>query len=524
MRAPTAVVVVGAGHGGAAAVTLLRQSGYDGSLTLVGEEPHLPYDRPPLSKGLTSGTELGQPLHSKEYYDENAVDLRLECRAVSIDRDEKVVELDTGSRLGYDALILATGSRARDLPLPGASALNVRRLRGLDEARSLRAELAEGSRLVVLGGGWIGLEVAASAAEAGVLVTVVEREPQLLARVASGQLAAALRSHYAEWGIEVITGAVATTLETGDDRRVHAVLLDDGRRLPCDVVLVAVGATPNTELAAAAGLVCRTGVVVDEVARTSDPSIYAIGDIALQPDDHGAEARHESIHSVTEQAQQAVAHLLRREPPPTAVPWFWSDQRDLKIRMAGHHADADDAIVLSSGSGHDLVALHVREGRLVGVETINAAAEFVLGRNLIGSREPFDADRFRPVRRSTDEGHAPLAGEQPEPTDSGQRWSVTFDIADGDTVKVPVESGQSLMQAAVAAKIPGILAECGGNMACGTCHVLVDADWIDRLAPAGEEERGLIEYLDGSGPTSRLSCQIRTGSEADGLRVEVPHR
>ena len=394
-RSSKRVAIVGAGHGGGSVAAMLRQSGFAGEVVLIGDEPVVPYHRPPLSKSLLKG-ELLQPLQPAAFYEEQSITLRTATRVLAIDRVGCSVQLDNGESLEYDTLVLATGARPRALRLPGMEFEGVHELRTVAHAHTLRELVDHSTSVAIVGGGWIGLEVAASARAAGAAVTVLEREEHLLTRVASPELTAAVAQRHLEAGTRVLTGVRVAGLRAGTDGHVAAVSLADGSEVAADLVLVAVGAVPDDELAHAAGLRCEDGVVVDASARTEDPRIFAVGDIASQPREllGGRSLRLESIPSAIEQARQVVAAILGEKPPDPEVPWFWSDQFDLKVQIAGIIVDVDQTIVRDELPTR-LSVVHLRGDRLVAIEAINAARDFVAGRNLIRSGDPVDAGAIR---------------------------------------------------------------------------------------------------------------------------------
>jgi 3-phenylpropionate/trans-cinnamate dioxygenase ferredoxin reductase subunit len=337
-----------------------------------------------LSKKFVAG-DLEQWLRPAHFYTEQCIELRLGQRVSSIDRDARRVQ--ASAPCAYDILVLATGARPRSLSVPGADLGGVVRLRTLEDARALRKHLVAERRVVIIGGGYIGLEVAAAARVNGVEVTIVEREQRVLARVASQDLSAALTSYHRERGIAIITSAGVRRL-TGRDRQVQAVVLDDGTVLPCDVVVVGVGAVPRDELGAAAGLHCDQGIVVDVSARTSDPSVYAIGDVTRRPvPGVDGPMRLESIPSATEQARQACASILGADRPDPEVPWFWSDQFDLKLKIAGVVLLGQHVVRRGDPkSGKFALYHHDNAGDVIAVETANAPAEFMAAKRLLRSR------------------------------------------------------------------------------------------------------------------------------------------
>jgi 3-phenylpropionate/trans-cinnamate dioxygenase ferredoxin reductase subunit len=391
------IVIIGAGHAGGSAAAMLRQYGHAGPITLVGEEPWLPYQRPPLSKAWLKG-EAGEEdlqLRPASFYEAQGIEVRLRSRAQVIERSMRNVILRSGEPLPYDALILAMGARARELPIPGAELDGVLALRTLDDAESLKARLAPGQRLVVVGGGYVGLEVAASARALGAEVTVIEREARLLARVAGEALSGFFHARHMAHGVRFVLGGAVVALEEGPDESVAAVLLDHGERLPCDVVLMGVGAVPNQALAAAAGLACDDGVVVDIEARTGDPDIFAIGDLTRRPLPlYGRSFRLESVPSALEQTRQAAAAITGRPAPAPEVPWFWSDQYDVKLQIAGLPFDVDRRVLRGDPESGHFAVFHMQGELIQAVEAVNAPAEFMGGRLLIGQRRPVDLEKL----------------------------------------------------------------------------------------------------------------------------------
>jgi 3-phenylpropionate/trans-cinnamate dioxygenase ferredoxin reductase subunit len=390
------IVIVGAGHAGGTAAALLRQYGFEGSIALIGDEPIPPYQRPPLSKAWLKGEadEEALTLKPAAWYAENGVDLWLSAPVVAIDRADKAVVLAEGERLAYDQLIIATGARARRLDVRGASLSGVLFLRTAADAERLKAALGPGKRMVVVGGGYVGLEAAASARALGAEVTVIERESRVLARVAGETLSAFFQQFHSERGVRFVMNDRVSAFE-GQGGRLTGVRLAGGEILPCDVALVGIGAVPNVELAGGCGLALADGIVVDSEARTSDPAIYAIGDCTWRPLTlYGREARLESVPNALEQAKAAASAIAGRAPPPPEVPWFWSDQYDLKLQMAGLAFDADQTILRGDIAAGRFAVFHLRNGVLIAVEAVNAPAEFMGGRLMIGRQARVDAARL----------------------------------------------------------------------------------------------------------------------------------
>ena len=397
MNETARIVIVGAGHAGGTAAALLRQHGHVGPIELIGEEPSVPYQRPPLSKAYLKGEADGETLKLRPdaFYADQGVTLRLGTQAVSIDRAARRVQLQGGGEAAYDILILATGSANRKLSLAGAREGDLLELRNLADAERLKQALGPGRRLAIVGGGYIGLEAAASARALGGEVTVIELAPRVLARVACEELSTFFESYHRGRGVEILTGAVVGDLEHADGR-LEALRLKDGRQIACDAVLVGVGAAARTELAQGCGLDCDIGVMVDAAGRTSDPAIWAIGDAALRPMPHYGDRRHrlESVPGAVEQARQSVAAILGQPAPAHEVPWFWSDQYDLKLQIAGLPFEADQRVVRGDIASARFAIFHLKDGRLCAVEAVNRPPEFMAGRQLIGQGRRVDPGKL----------------------------------------------------------------------------------------------------------------------------------
>jgi len=388
----TKVLIIGAGHAGGTAAALLRQYGHEGPIVLAGEEAAPPYQRPPLSKAWLKGEADLEALllRPESFYAEQDIELRTGVTATAVDAAGRTVTFTDGTVEPYDVLILATGSTARRLAVPGADRPDLLELRTLVDAEKLKAALGPGKRLAVVGGGYVGLEAAASARALGAEAVVIERMDRVLARVASETLSTVFTVHHREHGVEILTSAEVTGFEdTG-------VRLADGRLIEADAVLVGVGALASEHLAREAGLACLNGVVVDQEARTSDPSIFAIGDVTHRPVPvhGGAMHRLESVPNALEQAKQAASAIVGRAAPAPEVPWFWSDQYALKLQIAGLPGEADRQVVRGDVAAGAFAVFHLAGDRIVCVEAVNAPAEFMAGRLMIGKQTPVDADKL----------------------------------------------------------------------------------------------------------------------------------
>jgi 3-phenylpropionate/trans-cinnamate dioxygenase ferredoxin reductase subunit len=390
------VVIVGAGHAGGTAAALLRQYGFEGPITLVGEEPIAPYQRPPLSKAWLKGEADAEALELKpeSFYAETGIDLRLRTKAASIERSAKTVTLQDGSKIPYDTLILAAGARARWLTLPGSDLAGVQVLRTAADAEALKQALGPGKRLAVVGGGYIGLEAAASARALGADAVVIEVQPRILARTSCETLASFFTGYHTAKGVTFELGATIEAF-AGEGGKLTGVKLADGRTIACDVAVLGVGIIPNDDIARDAGLECANGVVVDEHARTADPSVYAIGDVTHRPLPlYERMFRLESVANALEQAKQAASAIAGRPAPAQEVTWNWSDQYDLKLQLAGLPFDADQMIVRGDPAAAKFAVFHLKGDVIQAVEAVNAPAEFMGGKQLIGQRKPIDPARL----------------------------------------------------------------------------------------------------------------------------------
>ena len=386
------VLIIGAGHAGGTAAALLRQYGHEGPIVLAGEEPAPPYQRPPLSKAWLKGEADLEALllRPEAFYAGHDIALRTGLTATAIDAAGRAVRFADGTIESYDALILATGSTARRLAIPGADRPDLLELRTLADAEKLKAALGPGRRLAVVGGGYVGLEAAASARALGAEAVIIERMDRVLARVASEPLSAFFTAHHRAHGVEVLTSAEVTGFEA------DGVRLSDGRLIVADAVLVGVGALANDSLARAAGLACENGVVVDETARTSDPAIWAIGDMTFRPVPAHGGRRHrlESVPNALEQAKQAAAAITGRAAPTPEVPWFWSDQYEIKLQIAGLADGAERQVLRGDPGTGSFAVFHLQGQRIACVEAVNAAAEFMAGRQMIARGTAVADDRL----------------------------------------------------------------------------------------------------------------------------------
>ncbi len=378
------VLIAGAGHAGFQVAVSLRQAKYAGRIALINDEKHLPYQRPPLSKAyLKSGGDPNSLMFRPEkFFQDQAIEL-ISDRMVSIDRDGRKLLLASGTAIEYGHLVLATGARNRMLDVPNASLPDVLYLRTLDESEVLRQRMPDKKHVVVIGAGFIGLEFAATARGKGLEVDVVELAPRVMARAVTPEISSYFHDRHTAAGIRMHYGVRATEIEADGDR-VTGVALSNGQTLPCDLVVVGVGVIPNVEIAAAAGLSTAAGIIVNQQLLTSDPNISAIGDCALfESVRFGETLRVESVQNATDQARCVAARLTGEAKPYDGYPWFWSDQGDDKLQIVGLTAGFDQVVIRGSVAERSFSAFCYKAGKLIGIESVNRAADHVFGRKIL---------------------------------------------------------------------------------------------------------------------------------------------
>lgn len=397
---PLPLVIVGASYAGTQLADSVRRLGYDAPIIMLGEERHAPYQRPPLSKGLLTGKTQPDSLALKgeDYFREQDIDLRLGTRATALDAGRHELILADGNTLCYQELVLATGARCRPLPVPGSTLSGVFNLRTLDDALALSDTLPRTERACIIGGGFIGLEVAAALATRGVSVTLIESHGRLLARSLPPTLSDYLAQHQRDQGVDIRLGGQISQL-LGEAGRVIGVELADGSRIPCDTVVLGIGVQPNVELAQAAGIACDNGILTDELGRTSAPGVLALGDVAnmLQAPRPGlpGRLRLESIQAANDGARAAASGLVGQPEPFTGTPWFWSDQFALKLQMAGLPLPSDQIVVRGDMEGDRFSLFYLRDGRIAAAHSVNRPGEHMLSRKLIGSAVAATPDMLR---------------------------------------------------------------------------------------------------------------------------------
>ena len=399
------LLIVGAGNAGAELAFGARLNGWLGGITLIGDEVHLPYHRPPLSKQYLSGKADAGSLAMRpiESYEKASITLELGRQVTSIDRTQRELVMADGERLDYTKLALCLGSRARLMSVEGldtaAPPANVHYLRTRADADALRDSLKPGRRLVIVGGGYVGLEVAASARALGAEVTVLEAQPRVLARVTGPEVSAFYEAVHREHGVDLRTATSLARVEcdpaTTGTRRLCAVVTAEGERIEVDALIVGVGGMPNVELAAAAGLEVDNGIVVNEFAQSSDRHIYAAGDCACRPSPlYGRTLRLESVPNALEQARAAAASLCGKGKVQDPVPWFWSDQYDLKLQMAGLAQGHDRFVLRGSMQSRSFTAFYLRGQRLLAADCVNRPGDFMIAKRLVAAGQAIDAERL----------------------------------------------------------------------------------------------------------------------------------
>jgi 3-phenylpropionate/trans-cinnamate dioxygenase ferredoxin reductase subunit len=380
---PHRVVIAGGGQAGYQTAASLRTEGFDGQITIIGEEPGLPYQRPPLSKAYLLGKQETRHalLRPESFYQANRIDLRTGQRVSAIDRFSRRVELASGGRVAYDTLVLATGARNRILPIQGAMLDHVCYLRTLAEAALLRERLAAAAAVAVIGGGFIGLEAAAAARTLGKRVTVIEAQDRLMARVLAPETSGYfLSTHMAQDVAIALTSPAQAITPDG-------IVLRDGTLRKADLVVVGIGIVPNTELASEAGLATGNGIAVDEYLRTSDQSIFAIGDCAEYPSAFtGTRVRLESVQNAVDQAACVAKAIAGKPEPYTAAPWFWTDQFDIRLQIAGIASNWDQVVTRGNPESRKFSVFYFERGKLRAVDSINRPAEHLAARKLISAR------------------------------------------------------------------------------------------------------------------------------------------
>lgn len=380
----TGIVIIGAGHAAGQAAASLRQAKFAGPITIIGDETHVPYQRPPLSKQYLAGTQLADKvyLRAEKFYADKDIQLMLDTRATQIDPSTKTINLDNGETIAYEKLLISTGSRPRKLSIEGSELSGIHYLRTMDDVDGIRADVKPGANLVIVGGGYIGLEVAAVGIELGMNVHVLEMEERILQRVTTTEMSAYYHKLHTDRGVQIHTRTGVTGF--AGNGSVEKVLCGD-ESFDADIVIVGIGIIPNTEIAEEAGIHCDNGIVVDDHCRTSDPNIYAAGDCTNHPNPlMNKRLRLESVPNAMDQARVSTANMLGDDKVYAAIPWFWSDQYELKLQMVGFSADGDSQVLRGDMDTHQFAIFYLKDGKVVAADAVNSPKEFMLCKQLVG--------------------------------------------------------------------------------------------------------------------------------------------
>ena len=389
------IVIAGAGHGAGQVVATLKQKKFAGKIILIGDEAHLPYQRPPLSKKFLSGDLDAERLHFKpaSFYDDPQIDVHLNTSIESVDRAGKRAIASDGTEFAYDKLVLALGSRVRKIEVPGHDLPGIHYLRSIADVDAIRSDMSGNKNVVIVGAGYIGLEVAAVCRLQGLDVTVIEMADRVMSRVVSPNVSDYYQLEHTKHGVKLL---LSTSLaEFTGKRRVKRAITDEGQEIPADFAVVGVGILPNSEIAEAAGLAVNNGIVVDDTCRTADPDVYAIGDCTSHPNSiYGRPLRLESVHNALEQAKTAASNICGVESHYSQVPWFWSDQYDLKLQIAGLSQGYDDVVLRGDPSNGSFACFYLKDDVLIAVDAINSPREFMQSKALIAKRAKIDRDKL----------------------------------------------------------------------------------------------------------------------------------
>lgn len=389
------IIIIGAGQAGGQTAISLRASGFEGRILLIGDENYVPYERPPLSKSMLSGETLVEKsfLRKPSFYDEKNIEVRLGTSVRAIDRAARTVTLASGETIPYAKLIIATGSRVRRVALSGADKKGIYYVRTIDDTLALQGHMKPGARMTIIGAGYIGLEVAAIGIKTGCKVTVLEALDRVMARVVAPQVSAFYEQVHLAAGVDLRKNIRIASIEGGD--HVTAVKLEDGASVPTDFLVVGVGVAPETALAEAAGLAVENGIVVDEYCQTSDPDIYAVGDVTNHPNSIlGKRIRLESVQNAMSQGQTAAAAICGKPQAYAEVPWFWSDQYDLKLQIAGLWEPTDQVVIRGNMAESKFSVFYLRDGAVAAVNMINNLKDFLPSKKLIASHVKVDPSRL----------------------------------------------------------------------------------------------------------------------------------
>jgi len=390
------VLIIGAGHGAAQAIASLRQEKFDGNIILVGEEDYLPYNRPPLSKTFLEGDLPLERLYIKGevFYEKHAIDARLGRRVSKIDPDAKTATLDNGDEINWDHLILATGGYVRKMNCPGHDLDAIHYLRNVNDVYAIQKDFEQAENVVIVGGGYIGLEIAAVSRKRGKDVTILEMADRILNRVVAPEMSEFYHNVHTEEGVTILCDTGVTAFE-GTDGRVSKVITADGDEYDADMVIVGIGIIPAQELAADAGIACENGITVDEYCRTSAKDVYAIGDCCTHPSAlYGGRIRLESVPNAMGQAKTTAKAICGDLQVYNEVPWFWSDQYDMKLQIVGLSNGYDQIVIRKNDKPRSLAAFYLKEGQLISMDGVNSPAEFMACKKLVMNKVSPDPEKL----------------------------------------------------------------------------------------------------------------------------------
>ncbi len=379
-----AIVIVGAGHAAGQASASLRQEGFEDEIIIIGDEAHIPYQRPPLSKAYLSGEQGIERvyLRPEKFYQDKNVTVKVNTSVTAIDTGAKTVTTDAGETIAYEKLLIATGGRVRKLQIPGSDLAGIHYLRTIADVDAIKGDFGEGKKLVIVGGGYIGLEVASVAVKYGLEVHVLEMEERILQRVTTPEMSRFYHQLHSGRGVHIHTATMVSGFS--GDGHVSAVECGD-QSFPADLVIVGIGIIPNTEVAEAAGIECDNGIVVDDHCRTSAPDVYAAGDCTNHPNPLlDRRLRLESVPNAMEQARVAAANMTGGDKIYASIPWFWSDQYELKLQMVGFSSDGDTQVIRGDMDANEFAVFYLKDGRVVAADAVNSPKEFMICKQLIG--------------------------------------------------------------------------------------------------------------------------------------------
>ena len=385
------MVIIGCGQAGGQAAASLRQEKYEGPITMIGQEPYIPYQRPPLSKQYLSGEQEKEKLSLRQesFYSEKEINLKLGTSVLSLDPDKRELQLENGETVTYDKLLVATGGRPRKLEVDGHTLKGIHYLRNIDDVDAIKTQMSISQNLVIVGGGYIGLEVASVAIKKGLTVSVLEMESRILERVTTEEMSAFYHQLHTDEGVNILTSTQAKAFKGSET--VESVVCGD-HEIPADLVIVGIGILPNTEMAEAAGLETNNGLVVDEHCRTSNEHIFAAGDCTNHPNPIlNRRLRLESVPNAMEQGRVAASNMLGGSKSYASMPWFWSDQYEHKLQMVGFSKDSDQSVVRGDMESKSFTVFYLKDGSIIAADSVNNPKEFMASKQLVGKKASIEA-------------------------------------------------------------------------------------------------------------------------------------